>query len=137
MRRGSPRGRARPGAGGDLEALEAPANGEPLEVLEGENLDVHAQALGLAHLPPLAVLKRRPHDRALDVHAELRKEEVRRERLQDRSVVRSLEDERVRLVLPPDPVLVEDSRQLALDRMREVDGDLLPHRSVMPEQQQR
>ena len=131
--RWAPWRRARTCPGRDLQALQPPPHRKPLQVVAPEDLDVHPQAPGLAHLAPLAVLERRPHDRALDVHAELRKEEIGSEGLADSSVVRSLEDERVRFVLPQDPVLVEDSRQLALDRMREVDGDLLPHRPVMPE----
>src|SRR6187431_3063203 len=85
-----------------------------------EDLDGQVQPLsGLGHLPSLAARPPLPHDRALNVHPDLREVEVGRERLLDRSVRMPLEHVRVRLVLPDDPVRVEDERELQLDRVRE------------------
>jgi hypothetical protein len=57
--------------------------------------------------------------RALDVDAGVRKEEVRRERLDDAAVGTQLQWEGVRLVQPGDAALVEELRQLQLRGMGE------------------
>ena len=56
---------------------------------------------------------------SLDVRADRRQIEVRRHRFDDTSVVVRLEQERVRLVLPRDAVLVEEPRVLRLGWMSE------------------
>ena len=63
--------------------------------------------------------ERLAHDGAFDVHVELGEEEVGGERLVHGAVACTLEHERVWLVLPLDPVLVEDARELPLDRVGE------------------
>jgi len=132
-----PRRRERSPTHRELKAAQTPAARQPLEVVPSEQLDVHAEAPSFPHLPPLAVLESRAHDGALDVRAEVGEAEVWRERFEHRAVTRALENECVRFVLPVDPVLVEDPRQLPLDRVCEADSDLSPHRRFMPEEQER
>src|SRR5581483_1237411 len=95
---------------------------EALEVALVEELDLHV-GIALAELAELAVLPRHErllHDGHLEVEVLLRQEEVGREGLQDAAVLILREDERARLVLPGDPVEVEDLRALEFRLVLEV-----------------
>src|SRR5204862_418096 len=74
----------------------------------------------LAHLLVLPVRVRLLHLGALDVGAGIGKVEVGRDRLADGAVGARLERERMRLVLPRDPALVEELGELLLRGMREI-----------------
>jgi hypothetical protein len=66
-----------------------------------------------ARLAPLALERASVADRALDVDADVRQEEVRDE-------LAALDREPVRLVLPADAVLVEERCELCFDGVREL-----------------
>jgi anti-anti-sigma factor len=113
---------------GLAEALQLPARCEALEIVAEQHLHVDPGVRArLPHLPPLPVPQVALHHGALDVEVEVRKIEVGRERLANGPVFVLLEHERVRLVEPRDPVLVEDARELLLDGVRETWlGGVLP-----------
>jgi hypothetical protein len=71
--------------------------------------------------------ERRAHLGALDVEARVREVEVGRHRLEQTAVLVVLERERVRLVLPRQPGVVQQLGELALRRVRE------PRRLFPPE----
>src|SRR5262249_16543805 len=102
------------------QTTKPPATGKPVEVTSVE--DLHRDA-GLAASPqrlaPLAVRQRLAHDGALDVEVEVGKVEVGRQGLANAARPVALEDERMRLVQPRDPVCVENACELTLDGMRE------------------
>src|SRR5262245_22492658 len=105
------------------EGRDVPARGETVEVAAERDLDDAARSLaGLPGLSPLAPGQRLTHHGATDVHGDRGEEEVRREAFADVPQLVALEDERVRLVLPCDAVLVEQARELPLDGMSEVGG---------------
>ena len=80
------------------------------------------EALNLAELAVLARHERLLHDGDLDEEVLLGKVEVGRERAHDATVLVALEDERLRLVVPGDAVVVEDLRALHLDTVGEPRG---------------
>lgn len=99
--------------------MESPAPRETIEVMPTEDLHRHAcLSPGAEHLAPLAIRPCLAHDGALDTEVEVRKVEVRRERLPDPAVLVPPEHERVRLVQPLDPMRVEQPGELTLDGMR-------------------
>src|SRR5215471_10989724 len=89
---------------------------EPLDVPSVKELDsnVRVEAAQLPDLPVLACHERLLHDGDLDEQVLLGKVEVRRERAHDAPLLVSLEHERLRLVVPADPVVIEDLGALEL-----------------------
>jgi magnesium transporter len=98
-----------------MERRQLPAAGQPQHVTAEHDLDRHA--VELARAPCFSALpcrQRLPHDSQLDVQALVGEVEVGSKSLPYGTVGISLEHERPRLVLPADPVLVEETRQLGL-----------------------
>jgi len=89
---------------------------EALDVAPVEELDpnLRIEPLKLAKLPVLPCDEGLLHHGHLDEEILLRKVEVGRERAHNSTLVVAVEDERVRLVIPGDSVVIEDLRALEL-----------------------
>ncbi len=87
---------------------------ESLDVASIEELhsNLGVEAAELAKLAVLAGDERLLHHRDLDEEVLLGEVEVRRERADGAAFAVAFQDERVRLVVPRDPVVVEDLRAL-------------------------
>ena len=88
----------------------------PVEELHA---DVWVEPLDLPELPVLPGHERLLHHRHLDEEVLLGEVEVGRECADDATLVVPLEDEGLRLVVPRNPVVVEDLGALDLDAIRE------------------